>query len=428
MPRRGIDPAEVRALIGTRTSGHRLKALGAVIAAMALLATTATVASAASPLKHAPDPTWQTNGKVRAVAFSPDGTTVYIAGEFSAVRPPGAALGNKEVTRRNAAAFDVSSGKLLRWNPHPDGEVWTLAVGPSGSRVFLGGEFTHVRGRQRVHVAAVTAASGKPTKFKASTGGRVETLLPTRKRLYVGGQFGEVNGVRHGRIAALRAATGKLVTSFKTQVTQYTNASCPPRCVPVVASLALSKGTLFIGGHFGLINGVNRNNVGAVDAGTGSHLRKWNPNVFHNNTSNPNQKNTVYQILPHGTHVYICGDFNYVGGTVHPNIASTFRGNGGIDKAFKGSDDGGTQACVIRGGVLYLGGHFQLIDGTARSHIGAVDLQTGALDPWSPGANSARGIHAFDVHGPAGSFRLVVGGEFTRIGGVSQQGFAKFSP
>ena len=35
---------------------------------------------------------------------------------------------------------------------------------------------------------------------------------------------------------------------------------CPPRCTPAVTSLALANsGDVYVGGHFGLVNGVYRN-------------------------------------------------------------------------------------------------------------------------------------------------------------------------
>src|SRR5207237_4445347 len=59
----------------------------------------------------------------------------------------------------------------------------------------------------------------------------------------------------------------------------------------------------------------------------------------------------------------------------------------------------------------------------ARSHIAAFDAVTGAVDGWSPVANSTLGVHALASTGP----RLFVGGDFTTIGHVDQQGFARFS-
>ena len=55
----------------------------------------------AAPFKQAPDPSWQTNGRVRAIVYS--GTTVYIGGEFTEVRPPG---GGAPVARNHLAAID----------------------------------------------------------------------------------------------------------------------------------------------------------------------------------------------------------------------------------------------------------------------------------------------------------------------------------
>jgi hypothetical protein len=134
----------------------------------------------------------------------------------------------------------------------------------------------------------------------------------------------------------------------------------------------------------------------------------------------------VYVIVPYGDHIYICGDFHYVNGKVASNVASTYASNGASDTAFHGDTDGGTPACAISGGLLYLGGHFLLVDGVARTHIAAITVTTGALDSWNPSANSARGLHDYATYGSGSSFKLAAGGDFTKIGGVYQEGFALF--
>jgi hypothetical protein len=416
----------------TDRSGHtpanvgRLSArAAAVLAGLALLALWIPAASAA-PIPRTPVTSWQTNGRVRAVEFSADGKTVFIAGSFTAVRPPGASAGTQEVTRNNAAAFNVATNTLLPWNPNVNNTVWGMGLSPDGSKVYLGGDFTTAQGASRNHFAAVDASSGTPLAGTANVNARVEAVLasPDGTRVYIGGLFHKVSGATHNLVAAL-TASGSLVSTFKASVTQYATATCPPRCSPVVASLALSGTRLYIGGHFGLLDGVGRDNVGAVDASTGTSVSSYDASVFHT-TTNQNQKNMVYQILPYGTHVYLCGDFYYVDGVVAPNIASTLSSDGSLDTSFHGSTDGGTPACAISGSLLYVGGHFILVDGTARNHIAAVDLTTGALDSWNPSANSNRGLHDFDTWGTGSSFELGAGGDFTKIGGVYQQGFARF--
>ena len=366
------------------------------------------------------------------VQFSLDGSVIYMAGEFTSVRPPGSPLGSNEVTRNHAAAFDATTGGLLPWNPNLDGNVWALAVSRDGSTVYLGGDFLNVGVLSRKHLVAVGATSGVPSSWNPSSNGRVRVILPSPDgaRVYAGGEFSTINGTVRRLVAAIDTADRNLVTTFTTSITQYMNDTCPPRCPPVVASLALSSNgnTLYIGGHFGLIDGQGPiNNAGSVDAQTGTVVGPWNPNVFHRNPGNPNQKNTVYAILPYQDHIYVCGDFAFVGGIGAHNLASTFATDGSLDRGFNGQDDGGTPACAIAGSLLYIGGHFLLVDGVSRLHIAAIDLTTGALDPWNPSANSDRGLHAFATFGSGQSFVLGVGGDFTKIGKVYQQGFAKFT-
>jgi hypothetical protein len=52
----------------------------------------------------------------------------------------------------------------------------------------------------------------------------------------------------------------------------------------------------------------------------------------------------------------------------------------------------------------------------------AVDETTGALQSWNPSVNSALGV--FSLVGGDGF--LEMGGDFTKVGGTSQQGFAIF--
>jgi hypothetical protein len=387
--------------------------------------------ASAAPISPSPDPTWQTNGRVRTVQYSPDGSVIFMAGEFTSVRPPGSPLGSNEVPRNHAAAFDATTGALLAWDPNLDGNVWALAVSPDGNTVFMGGDFLNVGGLTRNHLAAVDAFTGVPTSWNPRANARVRVILPSPDGtlVYIGGEFGTVNGTAKQLVAAIDTADRNLVPGFTASVTQY-NDTCPPRCPPVVASLALSPdgSTLYIGGHFGLIDGQGPfNNAGSVDAQTGSIPGTWNPNVFHQIAQSKNQKNTVYAILPYLDRVYICGDFASVGGEDAHNLASTLASDGSLVPGFAAQDDGGTPACAIGGSLLYMGGHFLEVDGVPRSHIAAVDLTTGALDPWKPSANSARGLHAFATLGSGQSFKLGAGGDFTKIGGVFQQGFAQFT-
>src|SRR4249919_2358822 len=102
-----------------------------------------------------PNLSWQTDGAVRAIAFA--NGVMYVGGQFSAVRPPGAIVGSgKSVRRVNVAAFNARTGALLKWHPRVGGTVYSIAV--SGSRVYLGGAFTSVDGIVRDRLAAVTTA------------------------------------------------------------------------------------------------------------------------------------------------------------------------------------------------------------------------------------------------------------------------------
>ena len=94
---------------------------------------------------------------------------------------------------------------------------------------------------------------------------------------------------------------------------------------------------------------------------------------------------------------------------------------------------GNVENVVVIDGIAYAGGHFEAYCGpipgsnfctrvASRNHLMAVDDATGALQSWHPAANSNLGVFTI----AAGPSTLVVGGDFTRLGGVAQQMFGMF--
>ncbi len=76
-------------------------------------------------------------------------------------------------------------------------------------------------------------------------------------------------------------------------------------------------------------------------------------------------------------------------------------------------------------GRLFLGGGFDVVNGSARGSLAAVDTASGALLAWAPGAITGdvfRGIASIVT--AAG--RVWVGGRFSAVGGVPRTGFAVF--
>ena len=79
--------------------------------AFSLLGGTAWAGAVVGP----PSPSYQTNGRVETIAIS--GTTAYIGGKFTAVRPPGSPPGIGMVARAHAAAIDLTTGKIAALEP-----------------------------------------------------------------------------------------------------------------------------------------------------------------------------------------------------------------------------------------------------------------------------------------------------------------------
>jgi nitrite reductase/ring-hydroxylating ferredoxin subunit len=410
-----------------------------IILATAVLVAGAAPSAPASPFDQKPDSTWQANGRVRTIAYSAN--AVYIGGEFTQVMPP-AKDGGSPVVRNHAAAFDAKTGALLPWDPSPNDVVWSLDV--SGPIVYLGGKFASVGGLTRAHAAAVDAITGAVLPWNPRPDAKVYAVkVGPDGNVYLGGAFSRVAGSTANLLARVTPAGAP--TSWRPVVAQVSGADCPPRCPPFVTSLAFSAdgSTLYFGGHFGLVNGFGRNNVAAVSLSTAETLA-WNPDVFGTGAGkNPQQANKIWHVELGPDRAYVCGDYWSLDGFKrHANLAAVDLTRGHLIRSFDATTDGNTPVCVLQGGILYIGGHYQNVGPNSawvfitgqkahltgpgsqvRNHLAAVDATTGAIDPWNPFVNSPLGIHSM----AATSTLLAIGGDFTQIGDVSQQHLGQFS-
>jgi hypothetical protein len=157
-------------------------------------------------------PTWQINGVVWSQVTV--GDTVYATGSFTRARPPGSPAGTNEVVRNNLLAYSISTGALVTtFNHSLNGQGLVAAASPDGTRVYVGGDFTTVDGVTRNRLAAFDTASGTLViSFAPSVGYQVRGIAATNTTVYFGGNFSTVSGVSRSRLAAVSASNGALTS------------------------------------------------------------------------------------------------------------------------------------------------------------------------------------------------------------------------
>ncbi|MFE7705118.1 LamG-like jellyroll fold domain-containing protein [Streptomyces sp. NPDC057486] len=151
--------------------------------------------------------TWQTNGIVWSMAAT-DGV-VYTGGTFSTVRPPGAAAGTSEQPAVNFAAFDAATGaptgcSLSFTLSSGTATVRALALSPDNTTLYAGGQFGAVNGVGVSNIAAIDTATCTPRQdFKVAVSATVRALSVTDDTVYLGGDFNTVAGQTRNKFAAV---------------------------------------------------------------------------------------------------------------------------------------------------------------------------------------------------------------------------------
>src|SRR5437762_3201019 len=183
-------------------------------AALGLALVIASTSQAVAVLPTTPDPTWGTNGKVDVVLRV--GSTIYVGGAFTELDDT-ATMATAPAS--NLAGIDATTGQPTGFAPTLDGEVFALAASPDGSRLYVGGNFNTVNGKTQKKIAVFDAATGALLTWKPAIGwpnNVIRAIAVAPSTIYVGGAFTKIGPAAIARVAELNASDGSLVTGFTT--------------------------------------------------------------------------------------------------------------------------------------------------------------------------------------------------------------------
>jgi len=291
-----------------------------------------------------PDFDASTNGDVRAVAASEDGTRIFIGGTFTEVNG---------VPRQNLAAIDAVTGALIAdWQADTTGTVpMVKSLAVHDDRLYVGGKFTGIDGSAKQKLAALSVTTGNLVTWNTGINGNVNEVRvsPDGATVWVGGSFTRIKGADRSYFAAIDAVTG-LATSFNraadggyvitvavspdgNRVYASTENNTIFAYEPSVSSdpvwsrkmsgnthaIAISPTEIYIGGHFGgfVQPNINRPFLASIDPATGL-ATNWDPKAS-------GIKSGTWTLVIHGDTLHAGGQFTHFDG-VQQRLYARFAG------------------------------------------------------------------------------------------------------
>lgn len=406
-----------------RISTYVLSIVLGAAATLVVLPTPAVTAAPDQSLVAVTSPMWQTNGRVDVLVHA--GGVVYAGGQFTTVRPPGSPAGSNQQARSRFAAFNASTGAVLPLNVSFDGDVLGMALSPDEQILYVVGRFQNVNGQPRGRGAAINLATGALTSWNPGLGDTAWTVDATSTTVYVGGVFGRAKGIVRSRLAAL-TTSGSLL-------------DWAPQTDGWVKTLRLSPDDrrVFVGGGFSHLSGADMRGLGAVHPVTGNIEPIPNgiiPTYEGQPTSGGCCYSTAVNLTDDGTYMYVAAEGT--GGGVFDGSVKFDPSDGSI--VWRDGCLGATQAVQPLNGAVYKASHAHNCStqrggfaegqvGPGGHHLLALDKATGDVLHWYPNTNGGTGAGLGPRTLATDGTQLFVGGEFTAVGGVPQQGITRYS-
>lgn len=281
-----------------------------------------------------------TNGPVHAIAASADGTRVFIGGRFTEVNG---------VPRHNLAAIDAATGALISgWEADTAGAVPTVtALAVHGNDLVVGGRFDSIDGAEKEKLARVNATTGNLVTWNTWVNGGVLEIRvdPGGTEMWIGGEFTRIRGVSRPYFGGMDIATGlptdyaptgntsrvmALVVSADGEWVYTTNNNnqtfgFQPALSPAprwkrktdgnVQAMAIWRSSLYLGGHFTKFRDTGQRRLFFASVGRfGGATKAWNPRARGTNRG-------CWAMAVAGSRLHAGGGFTHFRRAAHPLYA-----------------------------------------------------------------------------------------------------------
>ncbi|MES2994650.1 MAG: peptidoglycan-binding protein [Patescibacteria group bacterium] len=294
--------------------------------------------------------------------------------------------------------------------PTSDGDIYSLALSPDGSVLYVGGSFTTMAGTSQVALAAVDVDDGTIVAafdplIEGGSPPSVTSIAisPDGTVLYAGGPFNSVNATSYPNgFAAVSTSNGSLAAPLDTSDLLSSPGSI--LASPDDEFLYLT-GIFTFGGRLGKMDTTTGSSTeysvpaGFFDDGIGAAGLSQDGSILY--VSNYINTGPRIQVLALATS----------DGTSHILAAEANH----IIRSITTSADGDT---------VYIGGIFSSVDGEVRRGIAALDASTGELEQFDAGLY--RGSDVYAIAASADSDHLYVGGSLPTLGGIARGKMAAF--
>jgi len=328
------------------------------------------------------------------------GPRMYAVGTFTRLSGPGQA----SVTRRNIFSFDATTGAISSWDPNVNGTVNSIALSPDCSSAYIGGKFTAVGATSVRNLAKISTTTGAVDHtFGDNANGQVSTLTLTGGHLLIGGYFSSINDTATGYVGSLNPASGKNDGYIRIPI----SGTFPNTTTHIYKfELSHSATRLLVSGAFTSVGGRTDMQIFMLDLGaTSATLDPWYSRLF-NGVCTASERFFVkgFNWSPDDSRIYIATT-GYKGATLC-DVAAAFSSSANSDQPPIWINKTGCDslyATVADNANVYIGGHERWANNpsgcdnagpgaVSRPGIGDIDPLTGTATAWNPTRSRGHGV------------------------------------